>query len=71
MTLFCPSLAQVTPAGCKARPDQLCAAKGWCVAAPSPLTQVLLGSWMIYGEVPTARFAAEIIKMRTFGNGSG
>lgn len=71
MTLSCPSPAQVTLAGRKARQDWLCAAEGWCVAAPSPLTQVMLANWMIYDEVPAARCDPEMIKMRTFGNGSG
>lgn len=63
--------AQVTLAGGKARPDWLHAAEGWCVAAQSPLTQVMLGSWMIYDEVPAACFAPEMKKMRTSGDDSG
>lgn len=66
-----PSLARAMPAGDKARPAQLCAAEGCSVAAPSPLTQMVLGSWMTSDEVPTARCAPEMIKMRTFSDGSG
>lgn len=39
VTVACPSLAQVALAGGQAAPDRLCAAEGWCVATPCPLTR--------------------------------